>query len=235
MAAEFSMGLKDSSTDVAQIDFLIPLHSKTIPDEIRLQRSRSSRESLEDDELSAGLPPYDSNVNYYQEFWRLYLGNEVLMAQMKQLTAEKNDLQTKVVRLETTKRRREGDDSGPDEGRKKHQRRPAALIDKIYKCPYENCPKSYGSEGSLNLHIKLKHNGGNKTERDKVAKAVALAKLHGLTPPPTAINLPPGASESVMQLAAAQAGLLLPSTLMHSSKPVQLTSPHSSEKHSKRH
>ena len=27
----------------------------------------------------------------------------------------------------------------------------------------------YGSDVSLNLHIKLKHNGGNKTEREKVA------------------------------------------------------------------
>jgi hypothetical protein len=27
----------------------------------------------------------------------------------------------------------------------------------------------YGSEGSLNLHMKLKHGGGNKTDREKLA------------------------------------------------------------------
>lgn len=37
------------------------------------------------------------------------------------------------------------------------------------QCPYENCNKLYGSEVSLNLHIKLKHKGGNKTDREKLA------------------------------------------------------------------
>lgn len=37
------------------------------------------------------------------------------------------------------------------------------------QCPYADCGKFYGSEGSLNLHIKIKHNGGNKTEREKLA------------------------------------------------------------------
>ena len=37
------------------------------------------------------------------------------------------------------------------------------------QCPYGECGKFYGSEGSLNLHIKIKHNGGNKTEREKLA------------------------------------------------------------------
>lgn len=37
------------------------------------------------------------------------------------------------------------------------------------QCPYAECGKFYGSEGSLNLHIKIKHNGGNKTEREKLA------------------------------------------------------------------
>ncbi len=39
----------------------------------------------------------------------------------------------------------------------------------IFKCPYQNCDKFYGSEVSLNLHMKLKHNGGNKTDREKLA------------------------------------------------------------------
>lgn len=43
-----------------------------------------------------------------------------------------------------------------EEKRKRH-RRTATEIARHYKCPVEECPKSYGSEGSLNQHIKLKH------------------------------------------------------------------------------
>ena len=32
-----------------------------------------------------------------------------------------------------------------------------------FKCPYIECDRIYGSDISLNLHIKLKHNGLNKT------------------------------------------------------------------------
>lgn len=52
---------------------------------------------------------------------------------------------------------------------KKKHRRPAVEIDKSHSCPYDNCYKNYGSDVSLNLHIKIKHNGGNKTDREKFA------------------------------------------------------------------
>ena len=45
----------------------------------------------------------------------------------------------------------------------------AADIDKDFECPYIGCYKVYGSDVSLNLHIKIKHGGGNKTEREKLA------------------------------------------------------------------
>ncbi len=51
-------------------------------------------------------------------------------------------------------------------------RRCAAEIVKSYTCPYPECKRCYGSEGSLNLHIKIKHNGGNKTDRIKLAVRV---------------------------------------------------------------
>ena len=57
-------------------------------------------------------------------------------------------------------------------GRKKHLRRCANEIEKSYKCPYGGCFKVYGSEGSLNLHMKIKHNAGSKTEREKVARQI---------------------------------------------------------------
>jgi hypothetical protein len=58
-------------------------------------------------------------------------------------------------------------------------RRTAKEIDRSFICPYEACAKVYGSEGSLNLHIKIKHNGGNKTDREKLAKSLVTAHLTG--------------------------------------------------------
>ena len=44
-----------------------------------------------------------------------------------------------------------------DNEKKKRHRRTATEIPRHYKCPIEDCPKSYGAEGSLNQHIKIKH------------------------------------------------------------------------------
>lgn len=44
-----------------------------------------------------------------------------------------------------------------DNEKKKRHRRTATEIARHYKCPIEGCNKSYGSEGSLNQHIKIKH------------------------------------------------------------------------------
>lgn len=57
---------------------------------------------------------------------------------------------------------------------KKKNRRNASEIDKNHQCPYTECNKLYGSEVSLNLHIKLKHNGGNKTERERLAVKILI-------------------------------------------------------------
>lgn len=48
--------------------------------------------------------------------------------------------------------------SSSDEMKRKRFRKTAAEINRHFKCPIEVCQKAYGSEGSLNQHIKLKHN-----------------------------------------------------------------------------
>ena len=50
-----------------------------------------------------------------------------------------------------------------EKGRKIHKRKTMAQLLRDLVCPYEACKNVYASEGSLNLHIKRKHNGGNKT------------------------------------------------------------------------
>lgn len=39
----------------------------------------------------------------------------------------------------------------------------------VYECTYEGCRRIYGSSVSMNLHIKQKHNGGTKKEREAYA------------------------------------------------------------------
>lgn len=63
--------------------------------------------------------------------------------------------------------------------------------------------KLYGSEGSLNLHIKIKHNGGNKTDREKIAKSIVIAKVNGMTITEEFqmnLNLPPGSLQKAAQM-----------------------------------
>ena len=45
---------------------------------------------------------------------------------------------------------------------------------KKYECPYIDCHCRYGSTLALNLHIKLKHNGGTKKEREAYAVGYTL-------------------------------------------------------------
>ena len=58
----------------------------------------------------------------------------------------------------------------------------------------------------MNLHIKIKHNGGNKTDREKIAKSIVYAKANGICLPESMeLNLPPGSVEK----AASQVGIKL--------------------------
>jgi hypothetical protein len=77
-------------------------------------------------------------------------------------------------------------------GRKIHQRKKMSELERGYTCPYGDCVKVYASEGALNNHIKIKHNGGNKTDREKLAKSLVYCKAKGLSvPDQLEINLPP--------------------------------------------
>jgi len=69
------------------------------------------------------------------------------------LLNEKQELQFKLNRLESNKRKHEemlGMTFDIAEEKRKRHRRTATEIARHYRCPAEDCPKSYGSEGSLN-------------------------------------------------------------------------------------
>ena len=54
-------------------------------------------------------------------------------------------------------------------------RRSAHEINRSFVCPYHGCDKFFGSEGSQNLHIKIKHNGGTKTDRERLSRLIVEA------------------------------------------------------------
>lgn len=105
------------------------------------------KEEAEDD---FGLSSNCHSHNYYHEYCRLFYANVVLSSQMKELLARREQLKEKIEKLEE-----EDEDSA--NGRNKRHRRPANLINRHFKCEVTVCQKSYGSEGSLNQHMKLKH------------------------------------------------------------------------------
>lgn len=90
-------------------------------------------------------------------------------------------------------------------GRRVHDRKKMNELQRDQMCPYGNCGKYYATEGSLNLHIKLKHNGGNKTDREKLAKSLVYCKAKGINiPDQLEVNLPPG----IVKKAAQQIALI---------------------------
>jgi transcription elongation factor Elf1 len=99
---------------------------------------------------ASSLPPHDENVDYYEEYSKLYMQAVSLTTQVQSLMSEKAELNTRLSSIvKDTKASRESILSN------KRLRRKAAQIERHFKCSY--CSKSYGAEGSLNQHVRLKH------------------------------------------------------------------------------
>eukprot|EP01016_Furgasonia_blochmanni_P011559 TRINITY_DN1525_c0_g2_i1.p1 TRINITY_DN1525_c0_g2~~TRINITY_DN1525_c0_g2_i1.p1 ORF type:complete len:268 (-),score=34.82 TRINITY_DN1525_c0_g2_i1:462-1181(-) len=149
------------------------------------------------------LPQFNQSLNYYQEFWRLYLQNEYMLTKMVEFQHFKSEIHERIQKLEMVVQAMEAQNNSPNSRNQKRKfRRTAAEITKSHPCPYPGCCKTYGSDVSLNLHIKLKHNGGNKTERERAAELIYSAKLNGQNAPSINLNLPPGFVEVKLQIFA---------------------------------
>jgi hypothetical protein len=96
------------------------------------------------------VPAYNAQVNYYAEFWRLYLINEVCFQKLQECNEEVTRLKYKIFRRERLN----------TQGiplHKKHNRRKASEIEKSFECTVPGCSKRYGSVVSLTLHLNRKH------------------------------------------------------------------------------
>lgn len=153
--------------------------------EQEIRTLRSSPHTIAHDK-ACDLPKYNPNEDYYQLYWEVYLKNENLMASVCNESCITDDLIADCAQIEMfydDNVEKLSSERYLHNGRKRHNRRCADELEKDFICPYEACNKLYGSEGSLNLHIKLKHNGGNKTDREKIAKSLVYANAKGLNLP----------------------------------------------------
>lgn len=165
------------------------------------------------------MPEYNQTANYYEKYWELYLQNETLMEKLSTDSLDRDALLQKMISIENfyedNLEKLQSNERYLHNGRKKHNRRCANDIERGFLCPYDQCSKLYGSEGSLNLHIKIKHNGGNKTDREKIAKSLVYARASGMSVPSEIakqVNLPPGSIET----AAEQVGVQIDRDLLKS-------------------
>jgi hypothetical protein len=170
-----------------------------------VMRGQSANQAKSSDKLPP-MPLFSPNINYYELYWEMYLRNESVMAQIANESAQRDTILQQILLIEEFYNDTENLERGSQEryisGRKKHHRRCANEIKRQLECPYPKCCKLYGSEGSLNLHIKIKHNGGNKTDREKIAKSIVIAKVNGLELSDEIqmnLNLPPGSLEKAAQ------------------------------------
>ena len=101
---------------------------------------------------------FNANTQSYQEYCKLYFTNIILSNQVKMMLSEKNELSGKIKRYESTYRPVDNKtESHWGDNTNNRHRRAATEISRHYRCPVQSCTKSYGSEGSLNQHVKLKH------------------------------------------------------------------------------
>lgn len=85
----------------------------------------------------------------------LFLVNIVLTTKVKKLQEEIGDLKERIQKYET---KGVGNiNFGSDLGKKKRKRKTKDQVERNFRCNIGTCNKSYGSENSLNQHMKLKH------------------------------------------------------------------------------
>ena len=111
----------------------------------------------------------NKNKSFFFEFEKLYKTNIILKNKLNDVLSEKKRLNQLIIKLENqvkSPKKMNYEKNGNDfminnniepYRKKKRKRRKKTEIENIYNCPFHKCKKSYPSKGSLNMHIKLKH------------------------------------------------------------------------------
>ena len=98
----------------------------------------------------------EANYKYFLEFNKILKINELLKNKLKNLIYEKTNLKQKILNLEKYFNKNKNNIKINDIyiNRKRH-RRLKNEIKRNFLCKY--CNKTYGTEASLNQHLKIKH------------------------------------------------------------------------------
>jgi hypothetical protein len=102
-----------------------------------------------------GISSFEGNIEqaisfYASEISKLTAGNNQLSLQLRRALEEKRELADLIASFEDFSK----DDT---DDKKKRVRRCANEIERKYICQVTECGKSYGTEGSMAQHMKLKH------------------------------------------------------------------------------
>ena len=110
------------------------------------------------------------NSDYYDEFCRQYLANMTLVTKIKELTDNNDLIRNKICNLESMEKlgpdseladnldNNNNDGQSTDSDKKKlRKRKKKGEVTRAFECPVDSCNKGYGSENSLNQHLKIKH------------------------------------------------------------------------------
>ena len=106
---------------------------------------------------SEGVSSEDQNYQYYMEYCNIFVANVILLEKVKETIDQKENLIFKLKRLQSSAEQVLSSLSQKNMNRKRRYRRKADEIVRAYKCPIPGCNKSYGTEGSLQQHLKQKH------------------------------------------------------------------------------
>ena len=108
-------------------------------------------------EKDSGEQDANFNEQYYIQYQKSYKTGLQLSQEMLQLVSMRDELWGQLAKLDEKTLEFKDTIRGEPSEKKKRSRRGAEEIERKYKCHVHNCEKSYGSEGSLNQHIRLKH------------------------------------------------------------------------------
>ena len=120
----------------------------------------------------------EQNYKFFLQFSKLHEANQMLKNELQNLIREKIQLKQYISKIEVNSvlnnKQRKKDKAEIEvksevndiytnrkvicNNNTQRHRRNKNEIQREFVCGYPNCKKSYGSEGSLNQHIKIKHN-----------------------------------------------------------------------------
>lgn len=172
-------------------------------------------------DLDIQVPKYSPNNCYNQQYYQMFLNNQTILENIDLVDQENYENRMQILRIkdfydrEIQRLANERYKHGV-KIRKVTRRKRNVELDKRYCCPYAECERQYNTDCALSNHIMLKHNGGNKTDREKLAQALIHCSLIGQKLPDVLKwNLAPGIITKVAEQMEADDNKTVPQKILN--------------------